>query len=64
VAAYRALRGLFMPAEIKAVTREEFEHRAEWQSSVERAARVEGRRLYDSAASPLQRWRSSISMRE
>ena len=48
--AYRALRGLFFPAEIKVVTRAEFQRRAQWRSSIERIALEKGRRLYESAA--------------
>ena len=50
VAAYRTLRGLVFPAEIKVVTLEEFERRAQWLSSVERVVREKGRILYDAAA--------------
>ena len=50
IAAYRALRGLFFPAEIKVVTRAEFQRRAQWRSSIERIALEKGRRLYESAA--------------
>jgi len=50
VAAYRALRGLFMPADVKVVTRAEFERRALWSSSVERAVLDKGQVLYESAA--------------
>ena len=49
VTAYRCLRGLFLPADVKVVTRTEFERRAHWQSSVERAAKDKGRVLYGSA---------------
>jgi predicted nucleotidyltransferase len=49
VSAYRALRGLFLPAEIKVVTRTEFEHRARWHSSIERIVRDKGKVLYESA---------------
>ncbi len=45
VPAYRALRGLFLPAEVKVVTRDEFEHRAQWLSSVERAVKQKGKVL-------------------
>ena len=47
---YRALRGLCVPAEVMVVTREEFERRAQWLSSVERVAREQGRILYASPA--------------
>jgi len=46
VEAYRALRGLFLPVEIKVLTRAEFERRAEWVSSIERVVREKGKRLY------------------
>jgi uncharacterized protein len=45
--AYRALRGLFLPAEIKVVTREEFERRAQWLSSIEHVVQEKGQVLYD-----------------
>jgi predicted nucleotidyltransferase len=48
IEAYRALRGLFFPAEVKVVTRTEFERRAQWVSSVERVVREKGRLLYGS----------------
>jgi hypothetical protein len=44
--AYRALRGLFLPTEIKVVTREEFERRAQWLSSIEHVVQEKGRVLY------------------
>ncbi len=47
VVAYRALRGLFVPVEIKVVTRAEFEQRLEWQSSIERVVQEKGRVLYE-----------------
>jgi len=50
VAAYRALRGLFLPAEVKVVTEAELERRARWSSSVERAVLDKGKVLYESAA--------------
>lgn len=50
MAAYRALRGLFLPAEIKVVTRDELRHRAQWQTSVERVALEKGHRLYERPA--------------
>ena len=49
VEAYRTLRGLFLPAEIKVVTQEEFERRAQWLSSVERTVQEKGQILYDAA---------------
>lgn len=45
-AAYRALRGLFLPVEIQVATRAEFEQRAQWQSSVERRVQEKGQILY------------------
>jgi predicted nucleotidyltransferase len=46
VTAYRALRGLCLPAEIRVVTREEFARRASWFSTVERVALEKGQVLY------------------
>ena len=45
---YGALRGLFAPFEIKVDTKEEFERRSQWLSSVERFAAEKGRLLYES----------------
>ena len=42
IEAYRALRGLFLPAEVKVVTRAEFERRGQWLSSIERVVREKG----------------------
>ncbi len=50
VEAYRALRGLFLPAEVKVMTHAEFEHRAQWLSSIERVIRKKGKILYESQA--------------
>ena len=50
VEAYRALRGLCVPAEVKVVTRRDFERRAQWLSSVERVAKEKGKILYPSSA--------------
>ena len=50
VAVYRALRGLFLPAEVKVATRAEFERRAQWHSSVERIVSDKGRVLYESVS--------------
>jgi predicted nucleotidyltransferase len=50
VAVYRALRGLFLPAEVKVATRAEFERRAQWRSSIERVVRDRGKLLYESNA--------------
>ena len=49
VEAYRALRGLCVPAEVKVVTQREFERRAQWLSSVERVAKEKGKILYASS---------------
>jgi uncharacterized protein len=46
VAAYRALRGLYLPAEVQVATRAEFERRAQWQSSIERVVLDKGKKLY------------------
>jgi len=50
VEAYRALRGLFLPAEVKVMTHAEFERRAQWLSSIERVVRKKGKILYESEA--------------
>jgi uncharacterized protein len=50
VPAYRALRGLYVPAEIIVTTQAEFERRVRWQSSPERAAVDKGKVLYVRAA--------------
>lgn len=47
VEAYRSLRGLFLPAEIKVVTRAEFDRRSEWLSSIERVTKEKGKILYE-----------------
>ena len=47
VEAYRALRGLFLPAEVKVVTRREFERRTGWFSTIERVVLEKGKVLYD-----------------
>ena len=48
VEAYRALRGLFIPAEIKVVTKSEFERRSRWISSIEKVVEEKGKVLYES----------------
>ena len=48
IEAYRALRGLFLPVEVKVVPRAEFERRAQWFSSIERVVRRKGKVLYES----------------
>ena len=50
VAAYRALRGLFLPAEVKVATRAEFERQARWRSSIERIVLDKGKVLYETAS--------------
>jgi predicted nucleotidyltransferase len=50
IRAYRALRGLFFPAEVKVVTQAEFERRADWFSSIENTVRTKGKVLYESPA--------------
>ena len=47
VVAYRSLRGMFIPAEIKVVTRTEFERRAQWSSSLERTVSEKAKVLYE-----------------
>ncbi len=49
ICAYRALRGLFFPAEIKVVTRAEFNRRSQWFSSIERVVKEKGKVLYESS---------------
>ncbi len=46
-AAYRTLRGLFLPIEIKVDTRAEFEYRAQWLSSIERVVKEKGKVIYE-----------------
>jgi hypothetical protein len=41
------VRGLFLPAEIKVVTRPEFERRSQWLSSIERVTKEKGKILYE-----------------
>lgn len=45
--AYRSLRGLFLPIEVKVITSEEFQERSTWSSSIERTVKRKGRLLYD-----------------
>lgn len=47
VAVYRALRGLALPVEAKVVTRQEFEQRSRWLSSIERVVHDKGRIVYE-----------------
>jgi predicted nucleotidyltransferase len=48
VSIYMALRGLFVPFEVKVDTQEEFEKRSQWLISVERFVVEKGRLLYES----------------
>ena len=48
VEGYRALRGLFFPAEINVVTQSEFNERSHWFSSIESIVSKKGRILYES----------------
>jgi len=48
IVAYRALRGLFLPAEVKVVTHAEFDRRSQWLSSIERVVKEKGKVLYES----------------
>lgn len=48
IEAYRALRGLFLPAEVKVVTHAEFDRRTQWLSSIERVVKEKGKVLYES----------------
>jgi predicted nucleotidyltransferase len=50
IEAYRALRGLFLPVEVKVTTRAEFERRAQWLSSIEKVVKQKGKVLYESQA--------------
>ncbi len=45
--AYGVLKGLFFPAEIRVVTREEFARHLDWVVSVEREAMKKGRVVYE-----------------
>jgi uncharacterized protein len=48
VEGYRALRGLFFPAEINVVTQSEFNERSHWFSSIESTVSKKGQILYES----------------
>ena len=48
VQVYRALRGLFLPAEVKVVTRAEFDRRIQWLTAIERVIKEKGKILYES----------------
>jgi predicted nucleotidyltransferase len=50
VMVYRALRGLFLPAEVTVTTQGEFERRRQWRSSIERIVLDKGKVLYESAS--------------
>ena len=45
--AYRALRGLYFPADIKVSTNDEIRDKMQWFNSVEKAALEKGKLLYD-----------------
>ena len=47
VEGYRALRGLFLPAEINVVTKSDFEERSKWISSIESVVSKKGQILYE-----------------
>jgi len=47
VEGYRALRGLFFPAEINVITKDDFEERSRWVSSIESVVSKKGQILYD-----------------
>lgn len=51
VRAYRSLRGLKFPAELKVVSETEFEDRSKWISSIERKVLEKGQLLYESGKS-------------
>ncbi len=46
VTAYRALRGIGLPVEVRVVTREDFLRRVRWVSSIERVVQEQGKLLY------------------
>jgi len=48
VEGYRALRGLFFPAEINVVTQSDFDVRSHWLSSIESVVNKKGLILYES----------------
>ncbi|MBM4423954.1 MAG: nucleotidyltransferase domain-containing protein [Chloroflexi bacterium] len=48
-AAYGALRGILIPAEIKMVTKDEFERHLKWVVSIEREAVEKGKIIYERA---------------
>jgi predicted nucleotidyltransferase len=48
VKGYRALRGLFFPAELNVVTQEEFDERSKWFSSIESVVNKKGWMVYES----------------
>lgn len=47
VDAYRSLKGMDFPAEIKVVTANQFEERSSWLSTIERVVKKKGRLLYE-----------------
>lgn len=48
VEGYKALRGLFFPAEINVVTQSDFNERSNWLSSIESVVSEKGQILYES----------------
>jgi uncharacterized protein len=50
VEAYRSIRGLRLPLEIKVVYESDFIDRSQWTSSIERIAREEGEMIFDGEA--------------
>jgi predicted nucleotidyltransferase len=46
IQAYRALRGLLLPVDVRVSTRAEFERRAKWLSAIERIVKEKGKVLY------------------
>ena len=44
---YKALRGLLIPIEVKVVTQDEFQRRLKWVVSVEKAATLKGKVVYE-----------------
>ncbi len=47
VEGYRALRGLFFPAEINVITQADFNERSKWFSSIESVVSKKGQILYE-----------------
>ena len=55
IEAYQALRGLFVPVEVKVGTQAEFKRRAQYVSSIERVIKEKGQVLYESQAGRRER---------